>query len=450
MVRPRKNKVEAIGSIELVGLPELDIQGVPAKIDTGADNSSIWATDIRLKTGILQFILFAPGSQFYSGNKLSTKEFQTISIKNSFGVTEFRYKVKILVSVGERRIRGWFTLSDRAVMTYPILIGKKFLRKKFLVDVSKVKLHSDQKTRHILVLATNPGAELGEFFEEVHKYIKNTKVTFVIRAYRDIAFSIDKNKVKVIETVTSKDISRFELVYFKSHKNSYPIAISIAQYLRFCNVRFLGKELLNHVSYDKLSEYIRLALHGLPIPQAICGSNEYLKLNAARLANKTGWPLICKEITSDRGRKNYLVANQKELEKILDSAGPDGIYILQAYVPNDGYLRLYVLGSQIPLAIYRKSYDHPNPQKRHLNNPAGSANAQIIPNETVEAGAKDLAMRAAKLMGRQISGVDLIKNTRTGKWFILETNSAPQLRSGSFLPQKREVLAKFIDAELKR
>jgi hypothetical protein len=201
-------------------------------------------------------------------------------------------------------------------MTYPILIGKKFLRKKFLVDVSKVKLHSDQKTRHILVLATNPGAELGEFFEEVHKHIKNTKVTFVIRAYRDIAFLIDKNRVKVIETVTSKDISRFELVYFKSHKNSYPAAISIAQYLRFCNVRFLGKELLNHVSYDKLSEYIRLALHGLPIPQAICGSNEYLKLNAAKLASKTGWPLICKEITSDRGRKNYLVANQKELTSL--------------------------------------------------------------------------------------------------------------------------------------
>jgi D-alanine-D-alanine ligase-like ATP-grasp enzyme len=85
-----------------------------------------------------------------------------------------------------------------------------------------------------------------------------------------------------------------------------------------------------------------------------------------------------------------------------------------------------------------------------LNNPAGSANAQIIPDETVEAGAKDLAMRAAKLMGRQISGVDLIKNSKTGKWFILETNSAPQLRSGSFLPQKREALAKFIDAELKR
>ena len=449
MVRTRKNKVEAIGSAELVDLPELGIKRVPAKIDTGADNSSIWATDIRLKAGTLQFVLFAPGSQFYNGNKLGTKEFHTISIKNSFGVTEFRYKVKILVSVGNRKIRGWFTLSDRAVMAYPILIGKKFLRKKFLVDVSKVKLHSNQKTRPILVLASTPNTKLGEFLKEVQKHIKNTKATFVVRAYRDIAFSIDKDKVRVIETITSKDISRFELVYFKSHKNSYPTAISIAQYLRFCNVRFLGKELLNHVSYDKLSEYIRLALHGLPIPQTICGSNEYLKLNAPKLAKKTGWPLVCKEIMSDRGRKNYLVANQKELEKILNVAGADDTYILQAYVPNDGYLRLYVLGSQIPLAIYRKQYAHTNPKKRHLNNPAGSENAIIMPDETVEASAKDLAMRAAKLMGRQISGVDLIKNAKTGKWFILETNSAPQLRTGSFLHQKQEALAQFIDSELK-
>ena len=43
--------------------------GVPAKIDTGADGSAVWASNIRVdKNGVLKFSLF--GEQNFSPNRL--------------------------------------------------------------------------------------------------------------------------------------------------------------------------------------------------------------------------------------------------------------------------------------------------------------------------------------------------------------------------------------------
>src|SRR5574337_179982 len=126
----KKNPVETIGSVELVDFPELGFRNIPAKIDTGADNSSIWASNISLNSGVINFTLFGPGSRFYTGALISTGDYQTTSVKNSFGVTEFRYKVRFLTHIGERKIRAWFTLSDRSDMNYPLLIGKKYLKDK--------------------------------------------------------------------------------------------------------------------------------------------------------------------------------------------------------------------------------------------------------------------------------------------------------------------------------
>jgi hypothetical protein len=48
-----------------------------------------------------------------------------------------RYVVKLQLKLDDKTIVGTFTLSDRSKKTYPILIGRKLLNRKFLVDVSK-------------------------------------------------------------------------------------------------------------------------------------------------------------------------------------------------------------------------------------------------------------------------------------------------------------------------
>lgn len=126
-----------IGRAERIDLPKQGIFKVPAKIDTGADSSSIWGTDIRETPDGLEFRLFGPDSEFYTGEllKFPPEEYEVTRVANSFGQKEYRYKVKLTVRVNGRLVKGSFTLADRSDKTYPILLGRRLLSGKFLVDV---------------------------------------------------------------------------------------------------------------------------------------------------------------------------------------------------------------------------------------------------------------------------------------------------------------------------
>lgn len=111
---------------------------VPAKIDTGADSSSIWATHIRVgRDGVLKFRLFGEGSPYYNGKIFKRTDFAVAQVKSSTGQTEIRYRTHFTISLGGRKIRAMFNLSDRSRNTYKILIGRRTISHKFVVDVSK-------------------------------------------------------------------------------------------------------------------------------------------------------------------------------------------------------------------------------------------------------------------------------------------------------------------------
>ena len=142
------NKVVAwrkphIGRAEFVVFPELSNKRVSAKVDTGADSSSIHASRLHEdETGLSANIL---------GSKLHfvPSHYTTTRVENSFGHRETRYKVKLAVKIKGRVIRGTFTLSNRRGKTYQVLLGRRLLAGKFIVDVKagdplvkKERLHS--------------------------------------------------------------------------------------------------------------------------------------------------------------------------------------------------------------------------------------------------------------------------------------------------------------------
>ncbi|MGD8373293.1 MAG: RimK/LysX family protein [Candidatus Woesebacteria bacterium] len=126
-----------IGRSESLSFVGHDIVGVPAKTDTGAYRSAVHASDIKLnpKTGLLSFVLL--GNHPVCGNmstKTEVKSFKKVSIENSFGHSEERYEVKLKVKLGPKVFMARFTLADRSKKIYPILLGRKLLNDRFLVD----------------------------------------------------------------------------------------------------------------------------------------------------------------------------------------------------------------------------------------------------------------------------------------------------------------------------
>lgn len=149
-IKQMRPHIHIIGSREKVSFPTLGARNVPSKVDTGADVSAIWCSEVNKFEDRLECVFFAPGSPYYTGQKLVFKkgEYKISRVHNSFGHTERRYKVKIPVIINGRRILASFTLSDRSKKTYPVLIGRKLLVRKFLVDVATVRTRVKTKLRH--------------------------------------------------------------------------------------------------------------------------------------------------------------------------------------------------------------------------------------------------------------------------------------------------------------
>ncbi|MBR3353014.1 ATP-dependent zinc protease [Candidatus Saccharibacteria bacterium] len=158
-----------IGSSELIDIGKA--KQVPAKIDTGADSSSVWASHIRVtKDGVLHFRLFDEGSPFYTSKAYKRKEYKVAVVRSASGHEQIRYRAYLPVVVGGRRIKALFNLSDRSRNNFPVLIGRRTIAYKFIVDVShnNTNIHPKKNPKTSIIQK-----RLNENPHEFHKkYIK--------------------------------------------------------------------------------------------------------------------------------------------------------------------------------------------------------------------------------------------------------------------------------------
>ena len=112
--------------------------GVPAKIDTGADTSSVWVSNVKVgMDGILEFTLFGENSPYYTGEVLRREKYAVALVRSATGHEQVRFRTEFSLRIHRRRIRATFNLSDRSRNRFPVLIGCRTLRKRFVVDVSR-------------------------------------------------------------------------------------------------------------------------------------------------------------------------------------------------------------------------------------------------------------------------------------------------------------------------
>ena len=165
---PSPKSLPLIGNSALIEVA--GIKSVPAKIDTGASYSSIWASNIQmLPSGELEFSLFAPKSPLYTGERLKTRHYRAVRVRNSTGQESIRYSVPLSTRINGKRIRVRFTLADRHRNDFPVLVGRRTLKNKFLVDVSRLDV--PYKPR---VLDTKLTRELHSNPQKFHrKYMKH-------------------------------------------------------------------------------------------------------------------------------------------------------------------------------------------------------------------------------------------------------------------------------------
>lgn len=147
-----KNKLEIIGIHECIHIAKHGIHDLPCKTDTGAYNSAIdccFAEEKISEEGskVLTYILLNPKNEYYTGRKFTTKNFKVKKVRSSNGIETLRYQVKLRIELKGRSFRTTFNLSHRSAMRYPVLLGRKMLADRFLVDVSRKRKLKKSKTK---------------------------------------------------------------------------------------------------------------------------------------------------------------------------------------------------------------------------------------------------------------------------------------------------------------
>ena len=146
--------MHVLGRYDRVDLPELGLSNIHAKIDTGAYTCSLHCHRAEVVEGKLEFILLDQEHPEFTGMKFVFEKFERRDIRNSFGEVEKRFVILTSITIFGEVITTEFSLSNHGSLKFPILIGRKILRNRFLIDVTRKNISFKEKRSKRIALRT--------------------------------------------------------------------------------------------------------------------------------------------------------------------------------------------------------------------------------------------------------------------------------------------------------
>jgi hypothetical protein len=139
--------MRVLGRYDRVDMPDLGLFNIHAKVDTGAYTCCLHCRRAEIVDGKLEFILLDEEHPEFTGMRFVFNQFERKDIKNSFGEVERRFVITTTIRIFNEDIIAEFSLSNRGSLKFPILIGRKILRDRFLIDVKKKNLSYKEKRK---------------------------------------------------------------------------------------------------------------------------------------------------------------------------------------------------------------------------------------------------------------------------------------------------------------
>jgi hypothetical protein len=141
--------MKIIGRKDKADFPELELKNINIKVDTGAYTSSIHSHDIKEVEvngeKYIEFKLLDPSYPKYKDKIFKAKYYKEKAVKSSFGDIERRYIIKTNIIIFDDEYPIQLSLSQRKNMKFPILLGRRFLNKRFIVNTSLKNMSYKQK-----------------------------------------------------------------------------------------------------------------------------------------------------------------------------------------------------------------------------------------------------------------------------------------------------------------
>jgi ribosomal protein S6--L-glutamate ligase len=172
-------------------------------------------------------------------------------------------------------------------------------------------------------------------------------------------------------------------------------------------------------SRDKLRAMQLLAREGVGLP--VTGFAHDAQDTRALMTQIGGAPLVIKLLEGTQGVGVVLAETQQAAESVVDAFGGLKAYVLvQEYIQEaqGADIRCLVVGDQVVAAIKRQARDGEFRSNLHRG-----GRAQLV---EISAEERALAIKAARILGLNVAGVDLLRSHRGP--LVMEVNSSPGLR----------------------
>lgn len=266
----------------------------------------------------------------------------------------------------------------------------------------------------IAILSNGPGNYSTKRLKEVARG-RGHEVEVI--KYRDCYASIEKNNPTV--SYRGEDLAKFDAIIPRISANMTRYGTAILRQLEMQGVYSLTSSIAISRARDKLRSMQLLAKAGVGIPKTVVSRNT-TDIDDL-LEQLGGMPVIIKLAKGTHGNGVVLAETKKAAKSVLQAlylTNDDGTNILlQEFVKESAGtdIRAFVVGSRVVASMKRQSLDDDFRSNLHKG---GEGTVIKLTEEE-----RKMAVRAAKAMGLNIAGVDLMRSNRGP--LILEVNASP-------------------------
>ena len=193
---------------------------------------------------------------------------------------------------------------------------------------------------------------------------------------------------------------------------------AIVRQFEVMNIRCLNNYYAITKSRDKLHTLQILAQHKLGMPITSFANSSYDTKDLIKIVG--GAPLVVKLLEGTKGVGVVLAETTKAAESVINAfRSLKADVLVQQYIKESKGqdIRCFVIGDKVVASMERTAQEGEFRANIHLG---ATARSIEITNEE-----RDLAIRAAKIIGLEVAGVDMVRSNSGAK--ILEVNSSPGL-----------------------
>lgn len=170
---------------------------------------------------------------------------------------------------------------------------------------------------------------------------------------------------------------------------------------------------------DKYRTALLLADNDISTPKtAIVTSEKGLEIAFKKMGGK--FPVVLKTLTGSKGIGVFISDSWESMRSTLQTIwkiNKDVEIVMQEYLDADYDMRVHVLGEKVIAAMKRYKIE----KDFRSNYSLGGKVEKFDPTEEE----KEIAILAAKAVGAAWAGVDLMRNKKDNKLYVIEVNSSP-------------------------